>query len=328
MRKSSPAKKSIAKTPSKDELTGLVIQRAGDRLIVNTDAGLFLCSGRKRFRYFHETTGGVLVGDNVSITVTDTYPEKTASGVVGEGGIRSVVERRNAFLRGDPFNPSQPMGIAANIDRIIVIGAVYEPSTSFGLIDRLLVGAEASGVEKIVLVWNKIDLLEDGEKFVKSDFYQEYQSIGYPVIGVSAATGAVSPLLKNIESGRSLLLGASGVGKSTLLNCLIPGLQLTTNPISEATGKGVHTTTVARMLTLPSGAEIIDTPGVRSLTLVGITNEYVQFFPEFREFMGKCKYSNCSHIDDAGCAIRAAMDAGVIREFRYNSFRDLTLNES
>ncbi len=304
------------------ELEGLVTHRAGDRIVVETSSGIFTCTIAKKNKFHHKTYGGVLVGDNVRIHV--------ANGVIATTDVAAIVEvypRKNAFFRGNPENVSDAQGIATNLDRIFIIAAVEDRTTPFGLIDRILVATENCEEVERVLVWNKIDLMVSPQNFMQSGFNTIYQRVGYRVIGISTKQATQDELLALFPDGRTLLIGPSGVGKSSLLNRLFPNLDLATNPISHTSGKGVHTTSVAHLYRLPNGAEIIDTPGFKSFILNGVTNEPVYHFPEFQPYLQKCKFADCKHDKDKGCAIRAAVKDGTISESRYHSYLSL-LNET
>ncbi len=310
------------------EIKGLVTHRAGDRIVVETELGLFTCSSPKKLRFHHATKGGVLVGDNVVIaidTIDDTLPVDI---VKGEANIVEVSARKNAFFRGNPAMLHQPQGISANLDHVIVLGAVEERMTPLGLIDRLVGASQCCQGVDITILWNKIDLLPPQTDFMQTEFYTIYHAIGYKVLGISVQNMSITELTGLFPAGRTLIIGASGVGKSSLLNRVLPDLELATNPISKTSGKGVHTTTNAHLYRLSDTIEIIDTPGVKSYILDGVAENLVDLFPEFQSYAAECKFADCRHWKDQGCAIREAVEQGKIAPSRYQSYLSLLFADS
>jgi ribosome biogenesis GTPase len=245
----------------------------------------------------------------------------------GKGTIVSCLERQNQISRRSaipmPSAHAFEQVIAANLDQVVPVFAAARPEPKWGLLDRYLVSAESSGIPALVCI-TKIDLVEDLSQ--ESDLMQvvaTYRKIGYPVILVSALTGTGMDELGQALAGRtSALLGKSGVGKSSLLNWLQPGLGLRVNQVSQATGKGIHTTTSMEMFALGFGGAVVDTPGVREFGLWEVGGENLDwFFPEMRALLGMCRFGlDCRHTEEPACAIRKAVVAGEINPYRYRSY--------
>ena len=249
--------------------------------------------------------------------------------------IVSVLPRQNKIARRSavPMPGAHPFEqvIAANLDQVVPVFAAAEPALKWNMLDRYLVSAASSGIPALICI-TKLDLAPSDPQ---AEFWQEleyYRRIGYPLISISALTGHGLEELRQALSGRlSILLGKSGVGKTTLLNALQPGLGLRVNAISQATGKGKHTTTHQEIFTLPPGAgnpetdfagAIVDTPGVREFGLWDVSpDELALYFPELRQFLGRCRFGlGCSHDEEPGCAIRKAVMDGQVSPRRYQSY--------
>jgi ribosome biogenesis GTPase len=225
------------------------------------------------------------------------------------------------MVRVSPHNPTQKHIIAANVDLALLVASVAEPRTSTGFIDRFLVTAEAYHIRGILVV-NKIDMLKAKQRVIFDRWLELYGNAGYEVFPVVATDpGSLAGLAARIANKVTLFSGHSGVGKSTLINQLIPGAGIKTNVVSGWSGKGQHTTTFAEMFDLPDGGRIIDTPGVKEFGLIDFEREELsQYFPEMRRAMAGCKFNNCQHINEPGCAIKQAVADGVISEERYVSY--------
>lgn len=270
--------------------------------------------GRMKVDKSISSTNPVAVGDHVLLEQDDTQS--------GDWMIRAISDRKNYIARVSPHNRHQQHIVAANLDLAVMIATIAHPSTSLGFIDRFLVTAEAYHIP-VLLVFNKTDLLnEDGEQML-AYLQKIYEFAGYTVMPVSAATGAGMDLLKEHLQGKTVLFsGHSGVGKSTLINALVPDLNLRTDVISEYSGKGQHTTTFAELFDLPGGGHIIDTPGVKEFGLVAMEqDELAGYFPEMRRLLHLCKFNNCQHINEPGCAVKRALEAGQLSPERYDSYQ-------
>lgn len=305
-------------------MKGTVIKNTGSSYLVITDTGLELpCKIKGNFRLKGiRSTNPVAVGDRVEVT--------------GDGAqsnyITAIEPRRNYIIRRASNLSKQAHILAANIDQVCLVVTLFHPTTSTTFIDRFLATAEAYRV-KAVLVINKIDLLADDPdalEYLEAVSYL-YRSIGYEVIHLSAKTGeGLDGLIDCLKGKITLLSGNSGVGKSTLINDLIPGLSLATAEISRIHDTGMHTTTFSEMFRLPleEKSYIIDTPGVKGFgTLEFDRHEVGHYFPEIFRISGDCKYGNCTHIHEPGCAVLEALEEHRIAESRYNSYLSI-LNDS
>lgn len=261
------------------------------------------------------STNPIAVGDTVEIIPED--------GDSSSAMITEIAPRRNYIVRTSPHKRVHKHIVAANLDQAILVCTVKEPRTSRGFIDRFLVTAAAYHIPA-VLVFNKKDLLKekDIEKFL--DLEEVYTSIGYPVLLVSAKKGeGIAEINDLLHNKTSLMSGHSGVGKSSLINQLMPGLALRTKEVSGWSGKGLHTTTFAEMFDLPAeiGGKLIDTPGIRELGIVDIPKtELSHYFLEMQPYIPQCQFNNCLHINEPGCAVKAAVEEGDIDEERFISY--------
>lgn len=262
------------------------------------------------------STNPVAVGDIVDVDKEDTE----AADVI----ITGIRERKNYITRQSPHNKYQHHIIASNLDQSLLFATLKDPKTSQGFIDRFLVASEAYHVPAII-VFNKSDLYKkkELEKFDELKFI--YERNGYKVLLMSLAqrTGVdeVEHLLNNKIT---LLSGHSGVGKSSFINTVFPGLLLKTQDVSDWSGKGIHTTTFAEMFDLPDGGKIIDTPGLREFALMDIEkNELSHYFSEMKALVNECRFNNCMHIDEPGCAVKQAIEEGKISADRYVSYLNI-----
>ena len=241
----------------------------------------------------------------------------------GKGIVEAVHERSSVLTRPDYYDGLKP--IAANIDQIIIVSAIL-PELSLNIIDRYLVASETLGIEPL-LVLNKTDLLDDKARAFVDEQMDIYRRIGYRVLMVSShAKAGLAELEAALTDRISIFAGQSGVGKSSLLNALL-GLDATaataivTNDVSDVSGLGQHTTTASRLYHFPHGGDVIDSPGVREFGLWHLEPEQItRGFVEFREFLGSCKFRDCKHGSDPGCAIRAAVEAGQINISRFDNY--------
>ncbi|MFC5285334.1 ribosome small subunit-dependent GTPase A [Pedobacter alpinus] len=261
------------------------------------------------------STNPVAVGDIVDF---ELEPE------LQTGVISKVHDRKNYIIRKSINLSKQVQIIAANLDLACLVVTLASPRTSLGFIDRFLVTAEAYGVPA-VLVFNKLDLFNQEGLEILDNYIDLYQRIGYPCYSVSAIKGTnIETLEALLKDKISLFSGHSGVGKSSLINRLIPGKELRTGQISDWSDMGKHTTTFAELFDLPSGGKLIDTPGIRELGITDIEKyELGHFFPEMRALMNDCKFNNCVHINEPGCAVLKALDEGDLEPTRYDSYQSI-----
>lgn len=243
--------------------------------------------------------------------------------------IRDIKKRKNYIVRVSPHNRHHKHVVSANLDCAIIIATLAEPRTSNGFIDRFMVTAEAYHIP-VVLVVNKQDLHQKRQEKQLAEWKRIYGAAGYEVIPVSALNPAsVKALRERIGESITLFSGHSGVGKSTLINALLPELNIKTMELSDWSGKGQHTTTFAEMYDLPGGGKIIDTPGVKEFGLIDMERgEVAHYFPEMLQLLPQCRFNNCIHINEPGCAVKAAVQAGTLSSERYNSYLSIldTLN--
>lgn len=259
------------------------------------------------------STNPVAVGD-----VVDIEPSMDAENTFNITGIQ---DRKNYVNRRSPSNRRLHHIIAANLDQSVLVATLREPRTSQGFVDRFLVTCEAYHVPALVVL-NKVDLYRTKEQETAGAWIEMYEQIGYPVLLTSSAerTG-LGDLQARLQDKTTLFSGHSGVGKSSLINAMMPDLALRTKEVSGWSGKGLHTTTFAEMFDLPFGGRIIDTPGMREFGIVDISRqELSHYFPEMRDRLHDCQFNNCLHTDEPGCAVKAAVESGEIALERYLSY--------
>jgi ribosome biogenesis GTPase len=259
------------------------------------------------------STNPLAVGDNVEFE-PENEDERSAL-------ITAIHNRHNYINRQSPSHRMQHHIVAANIDQSFLIVTLKDPRTSQGFADRWLVTCEAYHVPAILL-FNKTDLYRKKEEEKFQAWKEMYTAIGYQVIRMSMAKGEGLDEVRKLLRGKiSLLSGHSGVGKSSFLNAIFPGLGLKTQDVSGWSGKGIHTTTFAEMFDLPDGGRIIDTPGMREFGLVNISKaELSGYFPEMRALVGLCQFNNCLHLEEPGCKIKESVSEGLIAPERYYSY--------
>ncbi|HEX7366297.1 MAG TPA: ribosome small subunit-dependent GTPase A [Pelobium sp.] len=298
-------------------MQGLVIKSTGSWYTVEDEKGnRYECriKGKLRMKGL-VSTNPVAVGDMV-----DFEPEPDLATAV----ISKVHDRKNYIIRKSINLSKQVQIIAANLDLACLVVTLASPRTSLGFIDRFLVTAEAYGVPAI-LVFNKLDLFSADGLEILENYIDLYQGIGYACYSVSATKGLNIPELENVLKDKiSLFSGHSGVGKSSLINRLIPGKELRIGKISDWSEMGKHTTTFAELFDLPFGGKLIDTPGIRELGVTDIEkHELAHFFPEMRALMRDCKFNNCVHINEPGCAVLKALEQGDLEPTRYDSYQSI-----
>ncbi len=237
------------------------------------------------------------------------------------GIIHEILPRENYVIRKSVHKTAHAHLIAANVDQAILIATLVFPRTSLGFIDRFLVAIESFRIPG-VLVFNKQDLLNDEMKEFQSELMELYSSLGYRCLATTALSEQGLDNFAALLSGKvSLLSGHSGVGKSTLVNAIAPDLSIKTQEVSTFANKGVHTTTFAEMFELEAGTFIIDSPGIKELGLADMeATEISHYFPEMRELLNKCRFNNCQHINEPGCAVKDAVSEGDIAISRYESY--------
>lgn len=269
------------------------------------------------------STNPIAVGDEVEIEIENAH-ETTAV-------ITQILPRRNYINRQSPRVKYQQHIIAANLDQSILIATLKDPRTSTGFIDRFLVVNEMYHVPAII-VFNKLDIYRPKEMEQLTKIKDVYEPLGYPVYEVSVQeTIGVNALKSVLENKTTLISGHSGVGKSSLINILLPDENIKTQAVSGWSGKGMHTTTFATMYDVAGGGKLIDTPGIRELAITGLEKEELShYFPEMRSVLHHCQYNNCIHINEPKCAVKQAVVDGLINENRYVSYVNIldSLNEN
>ena len=288
---------------------GLVIKNTGSWYTVLTDDGQLLeCKVKGNFRIKGiRSTNPVAVGDGVTVN--------------SEGWIIDIDDRRNYIIRKSINLSKQSHIIAANVDQALLVVTVNYPQTSTTFIDRFLASAEAYRVP-VILVFNKTDLLDADEARYQQMLIALYETIGYQCSTISAETGeGVEELKKLLPGQMTLLRGNSGVGKSTLINRLVPGVNLRTAEISDAHNAGQHTTTFSEMIPLEGGGWLVDTPGIKGFGTFDMEpEELTSYFKEIFHFSKDCRFSNCTHTHEPGCAVLKALEDHYIAQSRYQSY--------
>ena len=294
-------------------MKGLVIKNTGSWYTVRTDDGRTIESkikGNFRLKGIR-STNPVAVGDIVQIAVNQE----------GTAFITDIEDRRNYIIRRSQNLSKQSHILAANVDQAFLIVTLRYPETSTTFIDRFLASAEAYDVP-VVLVFNKTDLLNDDDRHLLEMMTTLYENIGYRCFAISAANNeGVDALIPFMKDKITLLSGNSGVGKSTLINLILPEANLRTAEISDAHNTGMHTTTFSEMLQLPCGGYLIDTPGIKGFGSFDMEPEEItSYFPEIFRFSKNCRFSNCTHTHEPGCAVLDAIEKHYIAQSRYQSY--------
>jgi len=301
-------------------MKGLVIKNTGSWYQVKTeDNRLIECKIKGSFRLKGiRSTNPITVGDRVSITINNE----------GTAFIHEIEERKNYIIRKASNLSKQSHILASNLDQAFLIVTLNNPTTTTVFIDRFLASAEAYRIP-VKLVFNKFDTLDDEDKEYAEALIHLYATIGYPSFRVSALTGdGINLLQEDINGKITLLSGHSGVGKSTLINALIPGVKARTGDISGYHHKGMHTTTFSEMFEVPTGGYIIDTPGIKGFGTIDFKHEEVaHYFPEIFKVSEGCRFNNCMHRHEPGCAVIEAVEKHFISESRYQSYLNILEDE-
>ena len=297
-------------------MTGTVYKSTGSWYYVkSTENKFYNCRIKGKFRMKGiKSTNPIAVGDVVDFDLDETVDEVN-------GIITNIHDRKNYIVRKSVNLSKQTHIIASNIDIGFLIVTINNPTTTTSFIDRFLVTAKAYGIEAI-LIFNKIDTFDDATLDEQLYLQHTYEQIGYKCLRVSATDNKGVAALMDLMKGRvSMFSGHSGVGKSTLVNAIEPTLNLKTKEISNSHAQGQHTTTFAEMFDLSNDIRIIDTPGIRGFGMVDMEKQEVSdYFPEFFELKGDCKFNNCLHKEEPHCAIKKALDEDKIAWSRYQSY--------
>ncbi|MDR0834471.1 MAG: ribosome small subunit-dependent GTPase A [Candidatus Symbiothrix sp.] len=302
-------------------MKGLVVKNTGSSYLIKTDNGELIeakLKGNFRLKDI-QSTNPIAIGDFVGIELN---PE-------GVAFIYEIDDRKNYIVRRSSNLSKQSHILAANLDQVFLIVTVNHPVTSTTFIDRFLATAEAYRIPA-ALIFNKIDCINTDEQEYMHELIHLYKSIGYPCYQISATEDKDLSFLNELLHNKiTLFSGHSGVGKSTLINRLIPGVEQKTQAISDYHNKGMHTTTFSEMLALPAGGYIIDTPGIKGFGVFDMAAaEIAHYFPEIFKFSHRCKYNNCTHRQEPDCAVKQAVTEHLISESRYKSYLNILEDEN
>jgi ribosome biogenesis GTPase / thiamine phosphate phosphatase len=296
-------------------MKAIVYKSTGSWYILKDEQGRFWNGRTKGVMKLDDitSTNPIAVGDGVAFEIEDEVSNTVM--------IDEILPRNNYINRQSPRQKMQHHIVAANLDQSMLVATLKEPRTSQGFIDRFLVASEMYHVPAII-VFNKADLYKAKEMDKYEQWKLMYEAVGYKVFLISAEKKeGVDAVLNELKNKTTLISGHSGVGKSSFLNVVFPEMNLKTQDVSGWSGKGQHTTTFAEMYDMPQGGRIIDTPGMREFGLVNIEKQEVShYFPEMRQRLNNCQFNNCLHYNEPGCAIKQAVNEGLIHEDRYVSY--------
>jgi ribosome biogenesis GTPase / thiamine phosphate phosphatase len=303
-------------------MKGRVIKSTGSWYVVQVEDRVISARLKGKFKQADlKLTNPIAVGDWVEL-------EREAGQETAV--IQDILPRENYVIRKSTRKQHFSHIIASNVDQAILVITMKKPRTSLGFIDRFLVSTESFRIPAILVI-NKMDQLEgEDEEDWLQDIHEIYEPLGYPVLEVSALKDQdlKAKLIPYLQGKSSLISGHSGVGKSTLLNALIPEARQETKDISDYSAKGVHTTTFAELFFLPEGGDLIDTPGIKEFGILDIEDEELShYFPEMRQYLGQCKYNNCTHTNEPGCIVRVKLEEGYIHPYRYQSYVNILHEE-
>lgn len=287
---------------------GIVIRGHGKSFIVRFQGRDIPCEIRGRLKYGTAQITPVAVGDDVEISLGDD----------GTGMIEKVARRRSMFFRPAKTSDTKRQVIAANISQLGIIVSSKNPPLKPGLIDRFIIAADMGDLKPIIIV-NKIDL---GRPGIADELENGYTNIGVPILFISAETGkGFTKLTELVKDQRTIFAGHSGVGKSTILNRLVPGLNIKVGKVSKYSDKGIHTTSKVEMYEIPDGGFIVDSPGLKILKLWELKQEDLPYYyKEMEKYLNSCRFTGCSHIHEPDCAVKDALDKGLIPKFRYENY--------
>ena len=302
-------------------MDGIVYRSTGSWYLVKSEDGMFVEARIKgKFRNKNiKTTNPISVGDVVSYSLKED----------GKGWIENIHPRKNYMIRKSVNLSKEAHIIGSNIDLCVLVATVSNPETSTGFIDRFTVTAQAYDIP-ILLVFNKLDLYDIQDKQLLEEYIAVYENAGFDCLVTSVKNNfGIEKLKSKLENKTVLFSGHSGAGKSSLINAMNPSLDLTVGELSEAHQKGKHTTTFAQMFDLSDTIRLIDTPGIKGFGLIDVgKHELAQFFPEMFALSVNCKFHNCVHINEPGCAVLQALNNGDIADFRYQSYFSMYNDDS